>query len=498
MAAAPHACNSSINQRADLMQWIDNYINGEFCKPHSGQYLDNIEPATGQVYSQIPESDATDLAHAVAAAKEAFPQWSATSLEDRSRILIKIADAVEAASDELARAEAIDNGKPVTFAKAVDSYRASANIRFFAQACTQFASESHAMGELAINYTLRDPIGVVGTISPWNFPLYLFTWKVAPALAAGNTVIAKPSEVTPMTAFLFAKICHEAGLPKGVLNILHGTGRGIGQSIVEHPEIKAISFTGGTATGKTLAATAAPLFKKLSLELGGKNPTLVFADCDFETTVNEVVRAAFSNQGQICLCGSRIYIERPIYERFKQAFIERTRQLRIGDPLDPNTQHGALVSEAHMNKVLSYIQLAHDEGGHLLTGGQRVQVAGRCAKGFFVEPTVFEGLGLDCRTNQEEIFGPVCTLSPFDSEQEALRLANGTAYGLATSIWSNNLSRCHRLAKQLDFGIVWINAWLLRDLRTPFGGMKASGVGREGGFEALRFFTEPKNVCIRY
>lgn len=480
------------------MQLIENYINGEFCKPNSDNYMDNVEPATGKVYSKIPESDATDLARAVDAAKQAFPKWAATSLEERSRILMKIADAVEGASEELAKAEAIDNGKPVTFAKAVDSYRASANIRFFANACTQFASESHGMGSLAVNYTLRDPIGVVGTISPWNFPLYLFTWKVAPALAAGNVVIAKPSEVTPMTAYLFSKICHEAGLPKGVLNILHGSGRNIGQAIVEHRDIKAISFTGGTATGKHLAATAAPLFKKVSLELGGKNPTLVFADCDFDTTVKEVVRAAFSNQGQICLCGSRIYIERPIYEKFKQAFVAATQELKLGDPLLPETQHGALVSEAHMKKVLSYIDLAKEEGGTLLTGGKRVTLAGRCAEGYFVEPTVIEGLDLNCRTNQEEIFGPVCTLQPFDTDEEALQLANGTDYGLATSIWSNNLTRCHKLAKQLDFGIVWVNAWLLRDLRTPFGGMKASGVGREGGLEAMRFFTEPKNVCIRY
>lgn len=480
------------------MQRIENYINGEFCAPDSGEYLDNVEPATGAVYSQIPESNDQDLSRAVAAAKQAFPTWSSTSIEDRSRLLMKIADAVEAASDELAKAEAIDNGKPVTFAKAVDSYRASANIRFFANACTQFASESHGMGNLAVNYTLRDPIGVVGTISPWNFPLYLFTWKIAPALAAGNTVVAKPSEVTPMTAYLFSKICADAGLPKGVLNILHGSGGNIGQQIVEHQDIKAISFTGGTATGKKLAATAAPMFKKLSLELGGKNPTLVFADCDFDNTVKEVVRAAFSNQGQICLCGSRIYIERSIYDKFKQAFIKQVKQLTIGDPLEKTTQHGALVSKPHMEKVLSYIELAKQEGGKLLTGGNRFTVSGRCEQGFFVEPTVFENLPLDCRTNQEEIFGPVCTLQPFDNDDEALTLANGTDYGLATSVWTNDLKRAHRLSKQLHIGIVWINSWLLRDLRTPFGGVKASGVGREGGFEAMKFFTEPKNVCVKY
>ncbi|WP_144393131.1 aldehyde dehydrogenase [Pleionea sediminis] len=480
------------------MKYIENYINGEFCAPASGEYLDNIEPATGNVYSKIPESDKSDLEQAVQAAEKAFPKWSAMSTEDRSRLMHKLADAVEAAGDQLAKAEAIDNGKPVAFAKAVDSYRASANIRFFANACTQFSSESHNMGETGVNYTLRDPIGVVGTISPWNFPLYLFTWKVAPALASGNTVVAKPSEVTPMTAYLFSKICHDVGIPKGVINILHGSGPNIGQLLVEHKKIKAISFTGGTATGKKLAATAAPMFKKLSLELGGKNPTLVFADCDFDRTVNEVVRSAFSNQGQICLCGSRIYIERSIYDKFKHAFIEKVKQLKIGDPLEKATQHGALVSKPHMKKVLSYVELAQQEGGTVLTGGKQVTLDGRCEYGFFVEPTVIEGLTLNCRTNQEEIFGPVCTIQPFDSDEEALSLANGTDYGLATSIWSNNLTRCHSLAKQLDFGIVWINSWLLRDLRTPFGGMKSSGVGREGGEEAMRFFTEPKNVCIKY
>ncbi len=480
------------------MEKIANFINGELLAPQNGNYIDNVEPATGGVYSLIPRSSKEDLELAYQAAECAFLAWSGMPLEERAKILTKLADLVEAASDELAKAEAIDNGKPVTFAKAVDSYRASANIRFFAHACTQFASESHAMGNIGINYTLRQPIGVVGTISPWNFPLYLFTWKIAPALAAGNTVVAKPSEITPMTAYLFSKLCQQAGLPKGVLNIVHGLGAEIGQAIVEHPKIKAISFTGGTQTGKTLAATAAPMFKKLSLELGGKNPTLVFADCDFEKTVSEVVRAAFSNQGQICLCGSRIYIERSIYEQFKLAFVEEVKQLKVGDPLLQDTQFGALVSEAHQNKVLSYIELAEKEGGKVLCGGNKITMSGRCKNGFFVEPTVIEGLSLQCRTNQEEIFGPVCTLEPFDTEEQALSLANGTEFGLATSIWSENVTRCHRLANQLEFGIVWVNTWLLRDLRTPFGGVKASGVGREGGFEAMKFFTEPKNVCIKY
>lgn len=480
------------------MQKLKNYINGELVEPQLGQYIDNVEPATGQVYSQIPDSTAEDLERAVVAAEKAQAAWAALSLEKRAAILVKVADAIDGHSNELAKAEAIDNGKPFSLAKNVDIYRASANIRFFAQAITQFSSESHAMGNEAINYTLRDPIGIVGCISPWNLPLYLFTWKIAPALAAGNTVIAKPSEVTPMTAYLFSKICNEAGLPPGVLNILHGTGPSIGNPLTTHPKIKAISFTGGTSTGAHISRVTAGMFKKLSLELGGKNPTLVFADCDFEETVENVVRAAFANQGQICLCGSRIYIERPIYDKFKAAFVEKVKALKIGDPLEPSIQHGALVSKPHMDKVLSYIELAQDEGGTVLTGGKQVTLKGRCRDGFFVEPTVIEGLDNNCRTNQEEIFGPVCTIMPFDSDEEAIELANGTQYGLASSVWTNDLKRAHRVAKEIEAGIVWINCWLLRDLRTPFGGVKSSGVGREGGLEALRFFTEPKNVCIKY
>lgn len=480
------------------MQMLENYIGGKLVEPIQGKYIDNVEPATGKIYSQIPDSTAEDLERAVEAATKAQPAWAGLSLEERAAILTNVANTIDDHSNELAKAEAVDNGKPFSLAKSVDIYRSSANIRFFAQAITQFSSESHAMGNDAINYTLRDPIGVVGCISPWNLPLYLFTWKIAPALAAGNTVIAKPSEVTPMTAYLFSKICIEAGLPAGVLNILHGTGPSIGDPLTTHPKIKAISFTGGTATGAHISKVTAGMFKKLSLELGGKNPTLVFADCDFEDTVDNVVRAAFANQGQICLCGSRIYIERPIYDKFKQAFVDKVKALKIGDPLDNSTQQGALVSKPHMDKVLSYIELARQEGGRVLTGGKQTTVNGRCQNGYFVEPTVIEGLDNDCRTNQEEIFGPVCTIMPFDTDEEAVSLANGTQYGLASSVWTSDLKRAHRVAKDIEAGIVWINCWLLRDLRTPFGGVKSSGVGREGGLEALRFFTEPKNVCIKY
>ena len=478
---------------------ILNYIDGRLCEPAGGGWLDNPEPATGVIYSQIADSNGADLDAAVAAASSAFPAWNQTPAEQRSRYLSRIAELIERDADSLAMDESKDSGKPVSLAASVDIPRASANLRFFAAAATQFFSESHAMESGAINYTLRQPHGVVACISPWNLPLYLLTWKIAPAIAAGNCVIAKPSEVTPLTAFRLSKLCIEAGLPTGVLNILHGTGPGIGQKIVDHDRIRTISFTGGTATGEKIAASAAPKFKKLSLELGGKNPTIVFADCDWDAMMKTSLRAAFANQGQICLSGSRILVEKSVYDRFRDEFVQRTMKIICGDPMEKSTQHGAVASEAHMNKVLACIDIAREEGGNILCGGQRVNIdSERCRDGWFVAPTVIDGLGPDCRTNQEEIFGPVATIMPFASEDEAVTIANGTNYGLAASVWSNDISRCHRIANDLQSGMVWINTWLKRDLRTPMGGMKHSGVGREGGFEAMRFFTEPKNVCIAY
>ncbi len=479
------------------MQQIKNYINGALVAPVSGNYIDNYNPANGNVYSLIPDSDERDVAQATEAALAAFHTWSTTPKEERSRIMVKIADLIEANLERLAKAESVDNGKPVWLATQVDIPRASSNFRFFATAIMHYASEAHAMENSAINYTLREPIGAVGCISPWNLPLYLFTWKIAPALAAGNCVVAKPSEVTPMTAYLLAELCIEAGLPAGVLNIVHGLGPKVGAAITVHEKIKAISFTGGTATGKAIAATAAPMFKKLSLELGGKNPNIIFADCDFDKMLSTTIRSSFANQGQICLCGSRIFVERPIYEKFKNAFVEKVSKMQVGDPADPTTKTGAVVSQSHMEKVLSYIELAKEEGGTVLAGGHRVQLEGDLADGWYIAPTVIEGLAYDCRTNQEEIFGPVVTIMPFDTEEEVLLYANSTEYGLSSTIWTENLTRAHRMAQQIQAGIVWVNCWLLRDLRTPFGGVKNSGVGREGGFEALRFFTEPKNVCIK-
>lgn len=479
------------------MEKILNYIDGKLIEPLSGQWIDNYNPAEGKVYSHIADSDDKDVALAVEAARRAFPIWSEMSASDRSNILLKISEGIDHNFEVLAKAESEDNGKPLKLAKAMDIPRASANMRFFATAILHTETQAHQTDQQAINYTMRSPLGVVGCISPWNLPLYLFTWKIAPALAAGCTVVAKPSELTPMTAFQFTKICIDAGLPPGVLNVVHGLGSKAGQAIIEHPGVVGISFTGGTVTGKKIAATAAPMFKKLSLELGGKNPNIIFADCDFEQAVSTSISSSFSNQGEICLCGSRILVERPLFQKFVDEFIKRAKALKVGDPFEEETRVGALVSEAHMKKVLSYIDLAKQEGGEVVAGGIQVKVGGRCKEGYFVQPTVILGLGHQCRTNQEEIFGPVVTIMPFDKEEEAIAFANSTAYGLSATLWTENLKRAHRVSHHLKSGIIWVNCWLLRDLRTPFGGMKQSGVGREGGWEALRFFTEQKNICIK-
>ncbi len=480
------------------METILNFINGEFRAPSGGEYIDNVEPATGKVYSKIPNSGIEDIEQAVQAAEKAFPIWSKYSAEKRSEILLQISKGIEARMVEFVEAESRDNGKPLSLAARVDIPRAVSNFHFFATAIEHVSAESHSMEGLGINYTMRKPIGVVGCISPWNLPLYLFSWKIAPALAAGNCVVAKPSEITPFTAFLLSQVVKESDMPAGVLNIVHGLGQTAGDAIVKHPKIKAISFTGGTKTGAYISQTAGPMFKKLSLELGGKNPNIIFADCDFDEMLKTTVHSSFANQGQICLCGSRIFVERSIYEKFKTAFVERVSNLKVSYPSDPKAKLGAVVSKSHFEKILSYIELAKEEGGKILTGGNAVVLDAPYNEGYYIAPTVIEGLKYDCRTNQEEIFGPVVTITPFDTEEEVLMMANSTVYGLSATIWTNDLKKAHRMAENVHAGIVWINSWLVRDLRTPFGGVKASGVGREGGWEALRFFTEAKNVFIPY
>ena len=475
---------------------LANLVDGEIRAPASGAYLDVFEPASGKVYARCPDSDARDVEAAVVAADRAAPAWAALSHGERARHLHRVADAIETRLDELAREESRDNGKPVKLARSVDIPRAVANLRFFAEAITQWPGESHVDAR-AINFTLRQPLGVVGCISPWNLPLYLFTWKIAPALAAGNTVVAKPSEITPFTAFRLSELAIECGLPPGVLNIVHGLGQKVGQAIVEHPKIKAVSFTGSTRTGAAIASVAARQFKKVSLEMGGKNPAIVFADAELsDANLDTIVRSGFSNQGEICLCGSRLLVERSIFDDFKHRYLEKVKSLKVGDPNDDSSDLGALVSKPHFDKVMACIERAKQEGGKILIGGDAVELKGRCADGWFVAPTVIDGLPQDCATNREEIFGPVVTLIPFDTEDEAIAIANGTDYGLAASLWTRDLGRAQRVAERIDFGIVWVNCWMLRDLRTPFGGVKHSGMGREGGVDALRFFTEPKNVCI--
>jgi aminomuconate-semialdehyde/2-hydroxymuconate-6-semialdehyde dehydrogenase len=476
---------------------IQNFIDGEFVAPAGGRYLDNIEPATGKPYSQVPDSSAEDVENAVAAADKAFPAWSKTPTAERSRILLRIADLIERDLEKLARAESIDTGKPLSLARSLDIPRAASNFRFFATAILHTENEAHVMDGVAFNYTLRQPRGITGLISPWNLPLYLLSWKIAPAIAVGNTAIAKPSELTPMTAFLLCEICAEAGLPAGVLNVVHGIGPKVGSAITAHPKIGTISFTGGTVTGRKVAEAGAALFKKISLELGGKNPNIVFADADLDAAIAGSVRSSFANQGQVCLCGSRVFVERPAYDDFVKRFIEKASQLKLGDPLEEKTDQGAIVSRAQLDKVKFYVDLAQKEGGKVALGGKAPDsINDRCRDGYFFPPTVLTDLPVSCRTNREEIFGPVITVTPFDSEDEVIGYANDCDYGLASSVWTQNLNRAHRVAERIHTGTVWVNCWLVRDLRVPFGGMKQSGVGREGGEEALRFFTEPKNVCI--
>ena len=482
--------------RRELLQ-IQNYINGEFVEPISGKYLDNIEPATGRAYSQVADSDARDVDLAVAAAEKAFPDWSKKPAAERSTILLRIAELIERDLEKFARAESIDTGKPISLARTLDIPRAVANFRFFATAILHTESEAHMTDNVAFNYTLRQPRGIAGLISPWNLPLYLLSWKIAPAIAVGNTAIAKPSELTPMTAYMLCEVAREAGLPNGVLNVVHGIGPNVGAAITAHPKIGTISFTGGTVTGRKVAEACAPLFKKVSLELGGKNPNIIFADADLEAAIAGSVRSSFANQGQICLCGSRVFVERSAYEDFVDRFIDKASQLKTADPLDENTEQGAMVNKPQLDKIKFYVDLAQKEGGKIALGGSAPRSPNeRCRDGYFFQPTVITGLPVSCRTNREEIFGPVVTITPFDNEEEVINYANDCDNGLASSVWTQNLSRAHRVAERINTGTVWVNCWLLRDLRVPFGGMKQSGVGREGGEETLRFFTEPKNVCI--
>ena len=473
-----------------------NAVNGVLVPAQDGRWLEDLAPATGQVIARVPRSAKADVDAAVAAAKAALPAWAKTPVAERAALLDRVADLLEARLDEAAALESRDTGKPLALATSLDIPRAISNLRFFADLVRTKTDDASMMAD-ALNYTHRAPAGVCALITPWNLPLYLLSWKTAPALAMGNTIVAKPSELTPLTASLLADLLQEAGCPPGVFNLVHGLGAEAGDALVSHPEVSLVSFTGGTATGAKVAAAAAPAFKKLSLELGGKNPSLVFADCDFAQAVPGVTRAAFLNQGQICLCGSRILVERSIHDRFVAALLEELKAWKVGDPSDPATKIGAGISAAHRDKVESYLKLAVEEGGTIRCGGKRPALPPPFDGGFFLEPTIITGLPATCRTATEEIFGPVVTVHPFDTEEEALAMANGTKYGLAASVWTQDLTRAHRVAQALESGMVWVNTWLHRDLRVPFGGVKASGVGREGGRHSLEFFSEAKNICVK-
>jgi len=477
------------------MEQLTNFINGKFMQPKTEEYLDVFEPATGQVYSKVPNSSSTDIDVAFQAANAAFPAWSELTVTDRSQYLHKIAELLEHQLDDFANYESRDTGKPVTLAQSVDIPRAIANFRFFGEYGPTFKFNSELNSDQSENRVVHAPLGVVGCISPWNLPLYLFTWKIAPALMAGNTVLAKPSEITPYTAYKLGEICVDANLPAGVLNIIHGQGITAGDALINHKGVPAISFTGGTATGKIISQKTAASFKKLSLEMGGKNPAIIFTDCNYNKMLETVVQSSFSNQGQICLSSSRILIQTEIFQRFKKDFIGKVNKLIVGDPQDHESNLGAVSSKNHFEKIMNYIELAGKEGGEILFGGKALILSGRCKKGWFIEPTIIEGLNNNAKTNQEEIFGPVVTLIPFDNEEDAIQIANESDYGLSATIWTEDKERATRVSNQVEAGVIWVNCWLVRDLRTPFGGMKQSGMGREGGSEALRFFTEQKNVC---
>jgi aminomuconate-semialdehyde/2-hydroxymuconate-6-semialdehyde dehydrogenase len=480
------------------MRTIHNHIGGHAVPPAGGAYLDRENPATGRPAVRVPDSGAEDVAAAVDAARAAFPAWSALPADERCLRLQALADRIEAFLDEFAALECEDSGKTLHRARTVEIPRAIANFRFFATAILHGHTEAYRTDGAALNYVLRSPRGVAGLISPWNLPLYLATWKVAPALATGNTCVLKPSELTPSTAARLGELA--AGvLPPGVLNIVHGVGARAGMPLVAHPRVPTISFTGGTATGAAIAAAAAPMFKRLALELGGKNPTVICADADLDEAVPAAVRAGFDNQGEICLCGSRIFVERPVYDAFLEQFLARVTALRVGDPLDPQTEQGALISAAHRDKVAAAVDQARSGGATVRCGGRRpATLPERCRDGHFYLPTVLTDARADCAIMQTEVFGPVVTVTPFADDAELIDAANGVGYGLAATVWTRNLTRAHRLAERLEAGTVWVNCWLLRDLRVPFGGFKQSGVGREGGAEAIRFFTEPKTVCVRY
>lgn len=484
-------------QASSLVKSVDSlhFINGEYVPSLSGKVKDNINPATEEVISVIAQGGQEEVDAAVAAAKKALKgPWKKFTLDQRIAVIRKIGDLILERKDELARLESLDTGKPIWLSSSIDIPRSAVNFHFFADFLRSVGTEAYETDDVAFNYAIRRPVGVVGIISPWNLPLLLMTWKLAPALAAGNTVVIKPASLTPTTATIMGEICKEAGVPDGVVNIVNGSGGLVGTALTEHKDVDAITFTGETVTGQTIMKSAAKTLKKLSYELGGKNPNIIFADSDLDEVIETTLKSSFINQGEVCLCGSRIYVERSAYDEFLQKFVAKTKELVVGDPFDSATKVGALIGKDHYERVLEYIELAKEEGGEIVAGGKRPE---GLDKGYYLEPTIITGLDRHCRVVKEEIFGPVVTVIPFDTEEEVLDQVNDTEYGLSASIWTNDLRRAHRVAKEVEAGIIWVNTWFLRDLRTPFGGMKQSGIGREGGIHSFEFYSELSNVCIK-
>lgn len=481
------------------MKQYRNFINGRFVE--SQKQFPGINPATGHHVAQVHEATQEMVDEAIAAGHEAVRSWGSTSVADRADLLYRIADEIDRRADDFLEAEVSDTGKPVSLASKLDIPRGAANFRIFADILKTAPLETFrtdlADGAHAINYTVRKPVGVVGIISPWNLPLLLFTWKVAPALACGNAVVAKPSEETPGTATLLAEVIQSVGLPPGVFNLVHGFGpNSTGEFITKHPDIDAITFTGESKTGTAIMHAAAPGVKPVSFELGGKNAAIIFADCDFDKTIEGMARAAFLNSGQVCLCSERIFVQRPIYDRFVAALVERAKRIKLGSPTDTSTEMGPVISAGHRDKVLSYYALARSEGAEFLVGGGTPRFGNALDGGFWVEPTLIAGLADEARSVSEEVFGPIAHVTPFDTEAEVIRRANATPYGLAATIWTSNVNKAHRVAQSMNVGIAWVNAWFLRDLRTPFGGSGLSGIGREGGLHSLNFYSELTNVCV--
>ena len=484
------------------MKKVQHYINGKFMDSQCGEFFDNYNPATAELISKVALGREPEVNAAIAAAKAALTgEWGQMKLNDRIAMMYEIANEIDRRFDDFLEAECLDTGKPYSIARHIDIPRGAANFKVFADTMKSVADEAYRAdtpdGRQMLNYSMRKPKGVIGVISPWNLPLLLMTWKVGPAMACGNTVVVKPSQVTPTTTSLLGEVMSKVGVPAGAYNVVQGKGSITGNLITAHKDIDAITFTGETSTGEMIMQACSKGVRDISLELGGKNPAVIFADCDMDKAIFETARSVFANSGQVCLGTERVYVERPIFDEFVDRLKTAGSKLKVGVQDDESVDMGPVVSAAHRDKVLEFYAAAKKEGANVILGGGAPKMEGKLANGYFVEPTIWTGLPETATVVKEEVFGPCCHIAPFDTEEEVIKMANDTKYGLAATVFTENLTKAHRVASQIDAGIVWVNSWFLRDLRTPFGGMKGSGIGREGGHHSLEFYTELKNVCIK-